>query len=354
MIKPFFIGHRSVGPGQPTFVIAELSANHNQNYDLAVELVKAAKEAGADAVKLQTYTADTLTIPSNRPEFQIGQGTLWAGRNLHQLYGEAYTPWEWQPKLKRLADDLGLLLFSTPFDASAVDFLEQMQVPVHKIASFEIVDLPLIARIARTGKPIIMSTGMGTLAEISEAVDTIRATGNPSLALLKCTSAYPAPPEEMNLHTIPHLAQAFGVPTGLSDHTMGHTAAVVAVTLGACIIEKHFTLSRSMKGPDSAFSMEPAEFRLMVDAIRMTEKALGQVHYGLTEKEQASRTFRRSLFVVKPVKKGERFNQENIRSIRPGHGLAPKYFAMVLGRQATQDLEPGTPLDWPMIGGASE
>ncbi len=354
MTPAITIAQRQIGPGHPCFIIAELSANHHQSFDAAVALVKAAAEAGADAVKLQTYTADTLTIPSQRPEFQIGQGTLWSGKNLYQLYREAYTPWDWQPKLKQLADSLGLILFSTPFDPSAVDFLEAMNVPAHKIASFEVVDVPLIDKIARTGKPIIMSTGMATLAEISEAVDAIRGTGNQQMALLKCTSAYPSPPEEMNLRTIPHLAEAFGVPAGLSDHTLGHEAAIASVALGASVIEKHFTLSRSMKGPDSAFSMEPAEFRAMVQAIRSTEKALGTVYYGLTGKEKASRVFRRSLFVVQSVKKGESFSTANVRSIRPGHGLPPKCIHNVLGRRATQDLDAGTPLAWSMVGEASE
>lgn len=348
------IGNRTIGPGQPCFIIAELSANHNQNFDEAVKLVRAAQAAGADAVKLQTYTADTLTIPSRRPEFLVGKGTLWEGKNLHQLYGEAYTPWEWQPKLKELADELGLPLFSTPFDASAVDFLEAMNVPAHKIASFELVDLPLIEKVARTGKPIIMSTGMGTLAEIHDAVETIRKAGNQQLALLKCTSSYPAPPEEMNLRTIPHLGAAFGVPAGLSDHTMGHTVAVAAVALGACIVEKHFTLTRAVKGPDSEFSMEPAEFRAMVDAIRMTEKALGQVHYGLTKNEAASRVFRRSLFIVKDVKRGEPLTQANVRSIRPGHGLPPKFLPEILGRTAAADLSAGTPLAWHHVAGGMD
>lgn len=353
MSASFKIANRVIGPGLPCFIIAELSANHNQNFDEAVKLVRAVKEAGADAVKLQTYTADTLTIPSNRPEFQIGKGTLWEGKNLHQLYAEAFTPWDWQPKLKRLADELDLILFSTPFDVTAVDFLERMNVPAHKIASFELVDLPLIEKVARTGKPIIMSTGMSTLAEIHDAVEAIRKTGNQQLALLKCTSSYPAPPEEMNLRTIPHLATAFGVPAGLSDHTMGHTVAVAAVSLGACIVEKHFTLSRAIKGPDSEFSMEPAEFRAMVDAIRMTEKALGQVHYGLTKNEEASRVFRRSLFVVKDVKRGETLTVANVRSIRPGHGLQPKFLDEVLGRTAVIDLPAGIPLAWEHLAARS-
>jgi N-acetylneuraminate synthase len=344
------IAGREIGPGQPCYLIAELSANHNHDFDQAVKLVRAAKEAGADAVKLQTYTADTLTIPSDRPEFRIGGGTLWDGRTLHDLYGEAYTPWDWQPKLKRVADDLGLHLFSTPFDPTAVDFLEEMGVPAHKVASFEVVDLPLVERIARTGKPIIMSTGMATLAEISDAVETVRKTGNEQLVLLKCTSAYPSPPSAMNLRTIPHLSQAFGVPAGLSDHTLGTAVPVAAVALGACVIEKHFTLSRATPGPDSAFSLEPHEFKQMVEAVRVAEQAVGEVHYGVTADDLKSRVFRRSLFVVADVKAGEKFTPANVRSIRPGHGLPPKFLPEVLGRAAARDLARGTPLSWDALG----
>ncbi|MFO0852003.1 MAG: pseudaminic acid synthase [Gemmataceae bacterium] len=350
-MKSLAIAGRPVGSGHPCYLIAELSANHGQDFDQAVKLVRAAKEAGADAVKLQTYTADTLTIPSDRPEFRIGGGTLWDGRTLHALYGEAYTPWDWQPKLKRVADDLGLHLFSTPFDPTAVDFLEEMGVPVHKIASFEIVDLPLVERVAKTGKPIIMSTGMATLAEISDAVDTVRKTGNEQLVLLKCTSAYPSPPSAMNLRTIPHLGEAFGVPTGLSDHTLGTAVPVAAVALGACVIEKHMTLSRAVPGPDSAFSLEPHEFKQMAEAVRVTEQALGEVHYGVTADDLKSRVFRRSLFVVADVKAGERFTAANVRSIRPGHGLPPKFLPEVLGRTAARDLARGTPLSWDALGG---
>ncbi|MCW8138884.1 MAG: pseudaminic acid synthase, partial [Planctomycetota bacterium] len=288
------IGEREIGPGHPTFVVAELSANHHQRFDEAVELVRAAKAAGADAVKLQTYTADTMTIASERPEFRVRGGMLWDGRLLHDLYQEAYTPWEWQPKLKDLAEELGLECFSTPFDATAVEFLEAMNVPAHKVASFEVVDLPLLERIGRTGKPVIMSTGMATLAEIDEAVRTLRGAGCPALALLKCTSAYPAPPEAANLRTIPHLAAAFGVVAGLSDHTLGTAVPVAAVALGAYVIEKHFTLSRDVPGPDSAFSLEPPEFRQMVDAVRVAEQALGAVTYGPSQHERAGLAFRRS------------------------------------------------------------
>jgi N-acetylneuraminate synthase len=346
MTREIEINNRRIGAGRPVYIIAELSANHSQQFDQAVRLVRAAKDAGADAIKLQTYTADTLTIRSDRPEFRVGGGTLWDGRTLHDLYAEAYTPWEWQPKLKALADELRIDLFSTPFDPTAVDFLERMGVPAYKVASFELVDLPLIEKIARTGKPIIMSTGMATLAEIAEAVDVVRRHGSGQLALLKCTSAYPAPAAEMNLRTIPHLAEAFGVPAGLSDHTLGIAVPVAAVALGACIIEKHFTLARAEPGPDSAFSLEPHEFKAMVEGVRTAEKAVGTVHYGLCGKDEASRIFRRSLFVVRPVKAGEVLTEQNVRSIRPGNGLPPKYLCDVLGRRAAHDIPQGTPLSW--------
>jgi pseudaminic acid synthase len=344
------VGDRRIGPGHGVYVVAELSSNHNQSYNHAEDLVCAAKGAGADAVKLQTYTPDTLTIRCDNERFRIGKGTLWEGRTLYDLYAEAQMPWEWQPRLKQVADGLGLDLFSTPFDATAVDFLEAMGVPAHKVASFEIVDLPLIARIARTGKPMILSTGMATLGEIDEAVETARAAGAHEIALLKCSSAYPAPPEEMNLRTIPHLAQAFDVVVGLSDHTLGIAAAVAAVALGASVIEKHLTLSRATPSPDSAFSLEPHEFRAMVEAVREAEKALGEVCYGVTEREKPSRVFRRSLFVVKDTKAGEVFGDENVRSIRPGNGLPPKFLKEVLGRHASRDLKRGTPLDWTALG----
>jgi pseudaminic acid synthase len=344
------IGGRKIGTGYPTYIVAEMSANHGQDFDQATKIIQAAKEAGADAVKLQTYTPDTLTIDCNNEYFQI-KGTLWHGRTLYDLYGEAYTPWDWQPKLKEIAGQLGLDLFSTPFDETAVEFLETMNVPVYKVASFENVDLPLLRKIAQTGKPIIMSTGMATLAEIDEAVQTLQEAGGRQLALLKCTSAYPAPPEEMNLRTIPHLAEAFGVPVGLSDHTLGIAVPIAAVALGACIIEKHFTLSRATPGPDSAFSLEPHEFKAMVEAVHTAEKALGTVHYGVSDQEAKSCVFRRSLFVVKDVKAGEVFTAENVRSIRPGHGLHTRYLNEIMGRRATQDIQRGTPLNWRHIAG---
>jgi N-acetylneuraminate synthase len=343
------IGRRRIGAGEPVYCIAEVSANHNQDFETAVRIVRAAKDAGADAVKLQTYTPDTITIQSNRECFQVGGGTLWDGRSLYDLYKEGYTPWEWQPKLKKVADDLGMQCFSSAFDASAVDFLETMNVPAHKVASFELVDLPLIQKMAATGKPLIMSTGMATLEEIEEAVRTARRAGATQIALLKCTSAYPAPANEMNLRTIPELARRFDVPVGLSDHTMGIAVPVAAVSLGACIIEKHLTLARAAGGPDSAFSLEPEEFRAMVEGVRTAEKALGSVHFGVSERESRSRVFRRSLFVVRDVKKGELFTSENVRSIRPGDGLHTRHLAEVLGKTAALDIVQGTPLRWDLV-----
>ena len=348
------IGNHRIGPAQPVYVIAELSANHNQNFETAVRILQAAAQAGADAVKLQTYTPDTITIRSAQEGFRIGGGTLWDGRTLYELYGEAYTPWEWQPKLKQVADDLGMDLFSSAFDPTAVDFLEEMHVPAHKLASCELVDIPLIQKMARTGKPLIMSTGMATVEEIEEAVQTARQAGATEIALLKCTSAYPAPAEEMNLRTIPELARRFDVPAGLSDHTisdhgMGIAVPVAAVALGACIIEKHLTLSRSEPGPDSVFSLEPHEFKAMVDAVRVTEKALGKVYFGCSAKEASSRVFRRSLFIVQDVKRGDLFTAESVRSIRPGHGLHTRHLAEVLARRAARDIERGTPLSWELV-----
>src|SRR5216684_4180706 len=341
-------GHE-IGKGLPVYVIAEVSANHNQSFESAEAIIRAAKQAGADAVKLQTYRPDTITIDSSQSYFRVGGGTLWDGRTLYDLYAEAYTPWEWQPRLKKVAEHLGMDLFSSAFDATAVDFLEEMGVLAHKVASFELVDIPLIQRMARTGKPLIMSTGMATVEEIEEALQTARAAGARQIALLKCTSAYPAPAEEMNLRTIPEMARQFGVPVGLSDHTMGIAAPVAAVALGACIIEKHLTLSRSTPGPDSTFSLEPQEFKAMVEAVRTAEKALGAVHYGLSSKEEASRVFRRSLFVVQDVKRGETFTAENVRSIRPGYGLHTRHLGEVLGKRALRDIERGTPLSWDLV-----
>jgi len=342
-MSSFTIGKRAIGPGYPTYVIAEMSGNHGQSFEQAIEILKAAKEAGADAVKLQTYTADTITIDSDNPEFKINGG-LWHGRNLYELYQEAHTPWEWQPRIKAAADELGIDCFSSPFDESAVDFLEAMNVPAYKIASFEMIDTGLLRKVASTGKPIILSTGMATYDEIDESVKTLRESGATEIALLKCTSAYPALPEDMNLLTIPHLASSFGVISGLSDHTLGYSVAIASVALGANIVEKHFTLSRDEPGPDSAFSMEPSEFAEMVDAIRTVEKAIGTVKYGGSKDEEKSRIFRRSLYAVKNIQAGEKFSPENVRSIRPGYGLAPKYLDEILSSYAKTDISLGTPL----------
>ena len=350
MNRTITIGDRTIGPEHPTYIIAEMSANHNHDIDAAVHLIHAARDAGADAIKIQTYTPDTLTIDCDNEYFRIGKGTIWEGQNLYKLYGEAYTPWDWHPKLQEVAREVGLDFFSTPFDDSSVDFLEKLDPPVYKIASFELVDLPLIRRVAATGKPIIMSTGMSSLSEIAEAVQTARQAGCEQLVLLKCTSAYPAPPEEMNLRVIPHLADAFDVPVGLSDHTLGSAVPVAAVTLGACVIEKHFTLSRDNPGPDAEFSTEPQEWRDMVDAIRAAEQAVGSVQYDLTDREKNSLVFRRSLFVVEPVGAGEPFTNQNVRSIRPGYGLHTRHLEQVIGRRATRDIPRGTPLDWELVG----
>ncbi len=343
------IGQDSAGQDLPVYVIAELSANHNQNFDHALQLVRAAKDAGADAVKLQTYTADTLTLRSDLEYFRIKGGTLWDGRTLYDLYEEAFTPWEWQPKLKRVAEDLGLQLFSSAFDDTAVDFLEQMNVPAHKLASFELVDIGLIRKMARTGKPLIMSTGMANEAEIDEAVQAARTAGANQIALLKCTSAYPAPAEEANLRTIRELARRFDCPAGLSDHTMGIAIPVAAVALGACIIEKHMCLSRSDGGPDSAFSLEPDEFKTMVESVRTAEKALGALQFEPGTREASGLKFRRSLFVVEDVKRGDLFTKLNVRSIRPSDGLHPRHFDEVLGQRAACDIERGTPLGWQLV-----
>ncbi len=338
------IAGRKVGRGHPAYIIAELSANHGQRFDDAVELVRAAKRAGADAVKLQTYTPDTITIDSDAEPFRHAAGSLWEGKTLYDLYSEAYMPWEWQPKLKSVAEGLGLHLFSSPFDETAVDFLEGMHVPAYKVASFEIVDLPLVEKIARTGKPMIVSTGMATLPEIEDAVRAARGAGAREIALLKCNSAYPAPAGEMNLRTIPDMMNRFGVPVGISDHTLGISVPAAAVSLGACIVEKHFTLSRKTRTPDAEFSLEPEEFQAMVEAVRTVEAALGDVRYEPTPKEAASRKFRPSLFVVKDIRKGEVFTEENVKSIRPGNGLPPKYIGEVLGRKASRDAARGTPV----------
>lgn len=336
------IGGRRIGDGSPkVFVIAELSANHNQKFELAVETIKAAAAAGADAVKLQTYTPDTITIDTDRPDFQVTQGTIWDGTTLHQLYQTAFTPWEWQPKLKKIAEKKGLACFSSAFDRSAVDFLEKMDVPAHKVASFEITDIPLIEHMAKKGKPMIISTGVARKEDIALAVKTCRRVGNNQIALLKCTSAYPTPLEDVNLLTIPDLARRFSAVVGLSDHTMTLASPVASVALGGRIIEKHLILDRKLGGPDSKFSLEPAEFKAMVQAVRDTERLLGKISYELTEKMARSREHSRSLYVVRDIKKGERFSLDSVRSIRPGFGLHPKYLKQVLGKKAARAIERG-------------
>ena len=349
MLKSFALNNRYIGEGHPVFIVAELSANHLQNFDNAVKLIKEAKKAGADAVKLQTYTADTITIDCDNKYFQITQGTIWDGTTLHKLDQEAYTPWEWQPKLKEIAEEIGLVCFSSPFDLTAVDFLEDLGVPAYKIASFEINDLPFIEYIASKGKPIIISTGIATLVDIEEAISACKRMGNDQVALLKCTSAYPSPLEEINLNVIPNMEKTFNVIPGISDHTLGHAVAVGAVALGAKIIEKHITLSRAEGGPDSQFSMEPNEFAAMVKAIRDVEKALGQVTYELTEKQKKSREHARSLFVITDIKKGEIFTENNVRSIRPGYGLPTKFINEILGKKAKSDIKKGTPMNWDLV-----
>lgn len=353
MTSEIIIQGKRIGQGEPCFIVAEMSANHAMSFTRAVEILHAAREAGADAVKMQTYTPDTITLDVRDARFRIQKGP-WEGRYLHDLYREAFMPWEWQPKLMEEAGRIGIPLFSTPFDESAVEFLERLRVPAYKIASFEAVDLPLIRRTAQTGKPVILSTGMCSLGEIHEAVKEIENAGNRHIVLLKCTSAYPAPPEEMNLRTIPHLAEAFGHPVGLSDHSLGWEAAVTAVALGACLVEKHLTISRREEGPDSSFSLEPEEFRQMVRAVRTAQRAIGEVRYEPTEREAESRRFRRSLFVVRDVLPGKAFTRDNVRSIRPADGLHPRYLTQVIGRTAAREIARGTPLSWDLIGGKSE
>jgi len=332
-----------------TFIIAELSANHNHDFNIAVKTIEQAAKAGADAIKTQTYTADTITIDCDNEYFQIKQGTIWDGKTLYQLYKEAYTPWEWQPKLKEIAEKLGLVFFSSPFDFTAVDFLEKMQVPAYKIASFEITDIPLIEYVAKKGKPIIISTGIATIEDIQLAVDTCKKASNVQIALLKCTSSYPAPIEEANLLTIPDLEKRFNITPGLSDHTISNTVSVAAVALGARIIEKHFILDRCMGGPDASFSIEPNEFAEMVKNIREVEQAKGVVNYELNEKTRKSREFSRSLFTVQDIVAGEAITSENVHSIRPGYGLHPKYLPDVLGKTAKTNINKGTPLSWEVL-----
>lgn len=349
MNKEIYIGNRKISQDSPVFIVAEMSANHLMDFDRAVELMRAAREAGADAVKVQTYLPDTITLDSDAPCFQITQGTIWDGTTLHKLYESAYTPWEWQPRLQKIAGELGLIFFSSPFDPTSVDFLEQMNVPAYKIASFEINDIPLIRKIARLGKPMIFSTGVAYLADIELALRTCREEGNRDVILLKCSSAYPTPYEDINLRTMPHMGETFDCLTGLSDHTMGTAVAVAGAALGARVVEKHLTLRRSDGGADGAFSMEPGEFRSMVEGIRTVEKALGRVTYELTDRQIHSRDHARSLFVARDMKAGEVFTPENLRSVRPSCGLHTKYYEDILGKKITRDAPLGTPMSWDLV-----
>lgn len=347
------INGRMVGDGHPAYIIAEMSANHAGSMERALELIHVAKESGADCVKIQTYTPDTMTIDCGNEYFHIGKGT-WEGENLYSLYRKAYTPWEWQAQLRDEAARVGIDFLSTAFDRTSVDFLEELGVRFYKIASFELVDIPLLEYIASRNKPVILSTGMGTIEEITEAVNAIYSTENRQLALMKCSSAYPAKSEEMNLATIRDLRARFDIPVGLSDHSMGAFSAATAVAMGACIVEKHFCVSRAIENPDSAFSMEPDEFADMVRQVREVEKAMGTVSYGVTAQEESNSCFRRSLFVVQDIAAGEKLTPDNIRSIRPAYGLKPKYYRDVLGRTAKCDLRRGTPLTPEVIDGFGE
>ena len=329
------------------FIIAEISANHGQNFNSAVAMIKKAKDCGANAVKFQCYTPDTLTIDCDNKYFRI-KHPKWGGQTLYELYKKAYTPWTWFKKLKSTADDLGIIFFATAFDRISVDFLEKLNVPFHKIASFELVDLPLIEYMAKTKKSLIMSTGMASFKEIEEAVNTARGAGAKDIILLKCVSAYPAKPEEMNLRTISDMEKHFNCIAGLSDHTLGIGVSIAAVVAGAKVIEKHVVLSRKLETPDSFFSMEPQDFKSLVNNIRVAEKALGVVHYGLTNEEKMSQFFKRSLFVVKDIKKGDTFSEDNVRSIRPANGIEPKYLKIILGKKAKISVKKGTPLKWDM------
>lgn len=344
------INNRAIGTGNEVYIIAEMSANHGGNLATARKIIHAAKEAGADAIKLQTYTADTITLDCDNEHFQIEQGTVWDGQTLHQLYQQACTPWEWHAELKQLADKLEIDFFSSPFDDTAVEYLQELDVPAYKIASFEINDVGLLKKVAATDRPVLFSTGMATDLEIELAIETLEQAGaKNNIAMLKCTSAYPADPADMNLSTISDMRSRFQIPVGLSDHSMGIEVPVAATALGATIIEKHLTLDRSIKTADSHFSLEPHQFAEMVAAVRNTSAALGKVHYGPTEGDANNRNFRRSLFVVKEVKSGERFSSENVRSIRPGVGLAPKHLDQVIGKTAIQTISRGTPLAWAHI-----
>ena len=342
-------GMRIIGQNQPVFIIAEMSANHGHSFNKALKIIDAVARSGADAIKLQTYTADTITIDSDKKYFQVKVNKAWQGQTFYSLYKKAYTPWKWQPKLKKYAESKGLVCFSTPFDNTAVDFLGEMNVALYKVASFEVVDIPLLKKIGATKKPVIMSRGMTTKNEIHLAIKTLKKAGCPAVALLHCVSSYPSSPEEMNLKTIPDMAKKFKTVVGLSDHTLGTTVSIGAVAMGASIIEKHITWRRSEGGPDAKFSLEPKELKQLVISIRELEKAIGKPTYGSGKKESENVVFRKSLFVVQDIKSGEKFTSKNVRAIRPGHGLAPLYFDKVIGLKAKIDIERGTPLSWKSI-----
>ena len=342
------IDGRKIGPQFAPYVIAEMSANHNGDINNAYKIIEMAKKAGADAVKMQTYTPDTLTLDSDLPDFQLTEG-LWVGRSLYQLYQEAYTPWEWHKPLFDYARKLGITIFSSPFDSTAVDLLEDLDAPAYKIASFESVDLPLIKYVAETGKPMIISTGMADAEEIEDAIEAAREGGCKQLAILHCVSGYPAPAEDYNLQTIVDMQQRYGVPVGLSDHTLDNTTAIASVALGACIIEKHFTLDRNGGGPDDSFSLEPAELKALCKGAKTASDALGRVDYGMKSSECGNVKFRRSLYFIKTIRAGEVVTRESIRSIRPGYGLAPKYFEDVIGRKVLKDVNNGEPVHWNIL-----
>ena len=350
MNKGFKIGNRDIGPNSPPFVIAEMSGNHNRSLDRALEIVEAAAATGVAALKIQTYKPETMTLDLDEGEFHIGDPhSLWSGTSLYTLYGEAHTPWEWHAPIFARAQELGIVAFSSPFDETAVDFLESLDVPAYKIASFENTDIPLIRKVAATGKPVIISTGMATIAELGESVAAAREAGCRDLVLLKCTSTYPATPENTNISTIPHMKMLFGCEVGLSDHTMGSGVSVASVALGATVIEKHFTLRRVDGGVDSTFSMEPEEMRALVLDSERAWQAMGNITYGPTAAEQKSMVYRRSLYVVEDMKAGDTFTKRNLRAIRPGSGLPPKYYSRILGRAAKLDLRRGTPLSWDLF-----
>ncbi|CAH1223782.1 pseudaminic acid synthase [Paenibacillus sp. JJ-223] len=349
-MKPISISNRLISTEVPPFIIAEMSGNHNKSLDRAIRIVEEAAKAGVDAIKLQTYTPDTMTLDLDRGDFFINEeNSLWKGQSLYQLYNEAYTPWEWHEAIFKRCAELGLIVFSSPFDHSAVDFLEKLNAPAYKIASFENTDLPLIRKVAALGKPLIISTGMASVADLDETVKTVKEQQNEQLILLKCTSTYPASPEHTNLATIPHMRDLFGCEVGLSDHTQGIGAAVASIVFGATVIEKHFTLSRADGGVDSAFSLEPEEMKQLVQESKRAWKALGGIRYGASETEKDSMKFRRSIYTSEEVKAGEQLSSSNVRIIRPGYGLAPKYYDFLIGKRVNRDIPKGTPLNWDFI-----